>query len=110
MKILWHNKRMGNNDLELTYSIVCSTDEIARETFDLLQEVQPYTISRDGIPDDLTVRMNKSPVSNLWKFARRLDDNEALLDITLESERPEEGVAEDEDELPYDKVYNHSGF
>ncbi len=107
MDILWHNKRVGNNDLEMTHSIRCSTKEIAENTLALLKDIQPYTVGhREGIPDELVVKMNHSPIGNLWKLARQLDDDKALLAVRLEKESPEPPSPDD----VVDLVYNHTSI
>lgn len=105
LTILLHNKYVGNNDVEMVHSIKCSSDEIARDTYQLLKDVQPHTTGfRNGIPDELIVRMNRSPISNLWKLARQLDDDKALLDVRLEETSPQPEPEEDVTDL----VYNHT--
>ena len=102
------NTRMRNNDLEVVYSIRCSSEERAQETLALLKLVQPYTVGdRDGIPDELVMRMNKSPIANLWRLARKLDDDMALLDVRIEAEQPAL-YGDDKGEDVIDMVYNHT--
>jgi hypothetical protein len=87
---LMHNKRVGNNDVEVLFYIICSTPEIAAKTFNLLKQVQPFTVSdRSGIPFSLMSQMNHyTPVSNLWRFADLLEDDHALLSLELVKDAP----------------------
>lgn len=109
MKVLWMNKRISGNNIKKTYSIVCTTDDIVKETMALLEEAQPYTVgNREGIPDELNERINHSPIRNLWKLSRQLDDDCALLKVKLKHERPTEGIDDEETTVPYNLVFVHT--
>ena len=86
---LLHNKHIMNNDIEVLYYVVCSTEELAKEIFELMGEVQPYTTARSPVPDELEVKMNQSKVTNLWKYSRKLADDLALLRVELIADAPD---------------------
>ncbi len=104
---LWHNSRVMNNDLEMLFYVACSTRELALKTLDLMTRVQPHTVGdRDGIPDELVVEMNHSPITNLWKYADLLKKDHALLSVELVVDAPD--WSEYLDALVTDKVVRHT--
>jgi hypothetical protein len=104
LDILSHNPRVANNVISMVYSIRCSSFEILQQTFALLTRVAKYSEQGVLVPDDITVKMNHSPVSNLWKLAREIDSTYELLDVQIRTESPEPAQPDD----IFDKVYNHT--